>query len=634
MSLETVSVRVAYGTSSADYNLWRDPETDLLQWSEGFVEELIPQRHSGAMSYRALPTGLSDPIAFEDWSGGAGLVQEAPGAVTSKRYSYTQHVDASWGDRLYKSPALNAETGQTDSIIGQVYTTFGLYGWSNQRVYKHSGLTWDLVYNAGSAIVTQVVEFSNTVDTYLVVAQGDATDAVYSTTGAASSFTNTFTDAKAKFMAVLGHTTVEPNLLLITSTGAVSSVNAITDTPTATDQIGGTQDTVNGVEVMNGLAIFIKSGGVYTFDGLDVEEKLLAGPLFRTTNGAARMQWSGDGLLYFNWDTRILRYDPVNDAFSTVYAPEHPILNGDIPAITGTTTHIYFTQVNADGDTYVMKGNPNVGAWHTWAYIGSSAATSLLIARQGTIHASRDVVSITHGTSSAGSYILPLDGLRPEDDGAYRFEQTQGFIEGPLVDGGARAFTSRLVGGRVLGESITGARAVSFQYGLDSGALTTLMTAVQSGLSEVRNTSDLPFTQVRYRAIMDTGSAQSSPRVLSLVFDTTPFPPRKRRFTFVVELEWAPRSGRSHRATAFTKARAFLSSSVDQLVTLTDPWDGTFVGKVDVQSIGFKHKGKPTSNKRVSALYQVTFEEITETTASGTGMTWDVSDWNGGDLWN
>ena len=81
--------------------------------------------------------------------------------------------------------------------------------------------------------------------------------------------------------------------------------------------------------------------------------------------------------------------------------------------------------------------------------------------------------------------------------------------------------------------------------------------------------------------------------------------------------------------------RRHLYGAFDYPVTLTDPFRDTFIGKLqNVQSLGLKRltaAGEGADN--VVALYQVTIDEITETTEGSAEAVWDASDWNDGRVW-
>ena len=118
-------VGLAYAGATRYFNLHRDTQSGLLMWSEGVVPAFAQQQNNGALSKSALPADLSVLMAFEDWSGGAGRVNAAPGEAAPNRYSYSRGVDASWGDRLYLSPEKQALTGITGTVLKFYTSTFG-----------------------------------------------------------------------------------------------------------------------------------------------------------------------------------------------------------------------------------------------------------------------------------------------------------------------------------------------------------------------------------------------------------------------------------------------------------------------------------------------------------------------------
>lgn len=622
------------------YNLATD-ENGLMMWHEGYVPAFVQQQNNGALTSSALPADLSVLITFEDWSGGAGRVNAPPGEASPNRYSYSRGIDASWGDRLYLSPEKQALTGITGTVI-KFYTspTFGEYALASasgstttaRRVYQFSGGSWVERYDAGSDIVTDIVEYGNTVDVYLVLARGDANDIVYSIDG--TSFALTSTGNQATFLGVRGHTALNPVLVGVSATGEVAQATAI-GTFTAADQVGSAGEACTGLEVANDLMVIFKAGGVYTFDGVDVRLKLASNALYRPTNGRAHCTFNG--WVYFNFDNRVVEYDPFEDTFATVYFPEHPELNGDVTALVATTTHVYFGLTNSAGAVYVMKGHPKVGAWHTLSYRTTQTIAALHVVRNGAIHSTNDVL-LFDGGSETGYFILAQDGLRPEDDTAYRFQTTQGHIYGPLTDGGVMAMVKRLNGVRAIGENATASNIMAISYGVDmvDTSPTAGLTVNEDGLAEARITADTPFTRIHYYATMNSAGREVSPRLLSIVFDVTPYPQRRRRFDFTVALEFKPGKGLARRA-GLPAYRRHLIGAMDEQVTLTSPFRETFIGKVQaVESLGFKLNPEAGQGyaSTATALYRVVFEEITETTDDNAVMVWDQSTWNDGNVWD
>lgn len=630
-------VRLEYQDIEKSFNVITG-ENGMLLWQEGLVPALVQQQNTGGLTKDALPADLSALIAFENWSGGAGAVTADPGDSAPTRYSYSRHVDASWGDRLYKSPARNALTGITGTVV-KFYTspTWGQYAvvastalgteTAGRYIYQMSVGEWVQRYDAASDIITDLLEWANSVDEYLVAARGDSNDIVYSTDGFATA-PSTSTGNAYTFLAVRGNTALNPLLHGIKSTGAIAAATLI-GTFTASDQIGSKGERVNGVEVADNVIVILKAEGVYTYNGSAIAQKFQANTLYRATNGRAHCTFLNKVL--FNFDNRLVMYDPVQDDFETVYFPEHPELNGDITAAAGTTTHVYFTITNSAGNVYVMKGNPGVGAWHSWAYRSTNVVRSIHLQSQGNAHATNDVV-VTDGGGGTGYFILSQDGLRPEDDTAYRYETSDGFLIGCLSDAGVFSMVKRLNGVRNITEATSAAFYVSTSYMVDTSMATPVLalTSEEAGLSTARVEEDTPFTRLTYKVAMVSPTNETAPRVLSVVFDTTPYPTRRRRINFTVEVEWRPgKETGVKRADSFTAMRAFLFALVDQQVTLYDPFGSVFIGKVQsVQGLGYRQKITAPTSRGAYGLYQVVFDEIAETTPGAAELTWDDGDWD------
>lgn len=626
----TFDVKLAAGEAEETYALAESPDQPgSAAWFEGVIEEIVPQQTQGGFGYNSLPASVSLVISHEDWSGGAGLA-DAPAGTQPARYSYSRGIDASYGNTLYLSPKRQTTTG-ISTAVEQFYSspTFGEYARTAQKVYQWSGGEWVERYDAGSAILTDMEEYGNTVDVYLVVARGDLNDIVYSTSG--TSFGSTSTGNKYTFLGVRGHTSVNPVLVGVTATGGVGQATAI-GTFTANDQVGSSGEPVTGIEVANDLVIIYKPTGVYTFDGVDVFQKLYTRTLYDTTTGAVHTQMLGR--VFSNMRNRVVQYDPVNEAFSAVYLPEHRELNGSITAMTEDTVHMYFALTNREGNTYIMKGNPFVGVWHTWAYLGAVTVSAMSLIRRGYVSSTNDVLVLDYGGAGVSYFVLARDGMRPEDDPQYRFA-TSGTILGPLVDGGARAITKRLTGLRAVAEELTASRTLTVGLGIDdeNTAAVTLLTAVDPGLTTVRITAGTPFTRTHYYATMTTADDNVSGRVHSIAIDTAPYPPRKRRFTMLVALAWEQGQGNgSTKRHHFMALRRHLFQCLDQQVDFTDPFGDTFVAKLrDVRSTGVRWKTQAQESRRAAeAVYQLVLDEITETTEPSAWAVYDESDYDDG----
>jgi hypothetical protein len=616
---------------------------DILQWFAGLVEELSPQEHSGAFSYEAMPTSLSSPITFESWHRGAGhsemlsekqLGDSDTNGLAYHGYSYSRGVDASW-DRLQLSPERQETEGVTGTVIGHYSSpTFGEHLWTNQRVYEWTGLSWVLRYDAGDEVVTDVTEWSNSVGDYLMVAHGDDDDIRYSENGTSW---ETWEGQRAKYLAVRGVTALNPILVGVSSTGAVRTATTIAGDFTADDQVGLASTDVNGVEVLHDLLVVLKEDGVYTFDGTDIAQILSPTALWRSDNGSAHTV-GYNGRLYYNFGNKLMELDVLQSTLETVFSMEHPELNGTIETVTTDHRNLYLTLLNSDGNRYVMKGaeHDSHWHWHTFIYLGSALPASSIHVAAGTR---------IHGTNPAlvtadDYYILPRDSLRPEDDTNYRFDTGGGFIVGPLVDAGARVFKKFLNGARVVLEAATASRPTAISYGIDrhDATPTSLLTAVQSGLTSIDVSTEVGFTRIHYYATLSTGDNRHSPRVLAIVFDSTPMPPRRRRFTFIVEVEHMEvrRGSGDPLPYSYIARESHLYNGVDKYVTLTDLVGRTFSVKIrDVVSQGVKRKtGVHGGAHALLSNIQIIADEIIETTPSTPLAVWDQSSYDDGSVYS
>ena len=632
-------VLISHSNRELGYVIADDPQTGLLQYFPGFVEEAAEQQSQGAFDYGALPNTISTILSFENWAGGAGAV-DVPSGTSANAYSYSRGIDASWGTRLYLSPERQPMSGLTTSLT-KIYVSpsQGTYGLGGRYVYKLAGTAWAVTKDLGvGQVATDIIEYGNGTSVFVVVAQGDSTDMQYSTN--AGSSWSAATGHAFSFLTVRGTFSTVPVLWGITANGFIKSSTNVTAFSNA-DRLGHTGETVTDLLSAGGEVWAIKSNAIYSYDSVEIDDFLPSTNLTKAGNGANTYLWGVNDKFYLTFGGRLIEVDPVERKIKTVFLMQNPELNGSITAITGTSDSIYFALKNTAGDTYIIKGNPNLGVWHTWAYLGANDCNALEAQAAGGVHSTRDAIVAGYGASATVFFILPIAGMRPEDDSSYRYDTNAGVLYGPLIDGGVLAIQKYLNAGKLLASSLSATRTAVLSYATDaSTSFTTVLTAVQTGLTEA-STSSVLFNRIRYSVTLDTGSNSTTPVVVGVAFDSTPNASRRRQWTLVlnIEDEADPRGGGDKNRYSASDLLDHLIDAGSVQVTYTDYLGGVYTAKLRMlQMQGIQRKPVGKGRFAFKGTVQVIIAEIQPTltadsSASGTIFRWGASAWGGPDIW-
>lgn len=572
------------------YKIARD-NGHAIQWFEGLAEVNAPERNQTGFGYEASPAHLDSPLVYSSWEGGAGRLYAPAGSRNTNRYSYSQHVDLSYGDRAYKSPNRQASTDLTNTIIKRIFTPQGTFAIVSDEVWKYNTGTnvWDSVL--GTVAPTDILSFK----TLIVVLCGDNSYR-YSTDGS-SWTTSTATGHEYHFGKVRSGSGGSPVFWAINEDGRMNNATVVingTEDWAADTQIGDTWEAVNGLELVNDEFVILKDTGVYLYDGLTKTDLYPAATEALATNGKHHVLWI-DGMVYLNLGDKVQQYDAARRSFKQIWPvpgePAHPELNGTITAMGRTNEHVYFALKNAAGNTYLMRGDPDAGGFHSWVYLGANDCTDIAGARAGAIHASNPVLMAGFGTF-ASHYILPGPNLRPENDANYEFTTTDGLVVWPWLDGGAALHSKFMTYGKITGETLINDPAAGFDrhmvwsYAQDGSALVTdLAQAETAGVTVGVPPDAIKYTWMQARLTMVTDDTAISPVFKGGTIGSTPNPPRRRVWRGVLDLNGipaGPRSGQGKEDEFTLREHLFNASSAR--VLLYDRWGRRWVAKMhDVQ---------------------------------------------------
>lgn len=650
---------ITHNGGSLSYYLATDPQNpDLRMWQPSFLPENVQERQQGPLNYDDRPKAVSQPIAFEDFSGGAGLADAVPGTSTAVAYSYAQGVDASWG-QLCLSPQrqslslLDASSAPTTDTITGMYAspTYGVFAWSATHIYKLTNGAFTRCAVAPSSAPVSMIEYGNASATYLFLALGDTTDAIYSTDSFATS--TTVTGLQVSYFAVRGVSSTLPVLYSTTVSGATrTSTNPILFANwSLVDYIGSTGEHVHAITVANDLIWYLKQEGIWAFDGSTVQP-LAPTQLLSRSNDAKSTITHSTGFIFTEYWNRVLMLNPFTFQLSRVWAPTNPELNGTISCIAADVRYLYIFAQNANGNTYLVKydilanqPNPNgtsdtTGGAHTVAYLASTAVTCCTVvpAGIGGISTTNDTLVLASGTGLQ-YYLLPRDGYRPWEDSNYLFESTGGTLYSQWVDCGTMAYDKWINGMRIVMLNASGAQACVGSYAVDGGAYSSLLTANTNGVNvEVIGSTQVTFTRVSISLTLSTGDNRHTPRVIGCLLDVTPNPPRHRMWTLQLDLgdRQRPRSGGDGRPVAFRRAYDHLLRAVGSRCTFEDYFGSTFLVKVvNVSLSGVKRRVVQGDGRgQAVATAEVVIVEINQNGTVDDPMVWGDATGNGGTPWS
>lgn len=627
-----------------------------LMYRAGVVQPLVDQRHSGNMSYEALPTYLTNPIQFETWHGGSGHEDAGVNKQSNRNdsYSYSQGVDASEGSRLILSPEIQSVAAVSAEITHIKYLpSFGLMALAGRYVYQWDTGTaaWVQKKDMGAGhTATDIIEWANDVATYCIVA---FLDDDYSYTTDLTTWTEE--NVHVKKFAVRGTSSDVPVLWGILSDGQIQNTVAIAAASwSLQDRIGNTSTTVNSLWVQAGDLFIGKADGLYRFDGTTVTEAWVNRD-FPDENAFTQHTTYVDGHVYTNWYGRILQIQAssTDTLIAPVFKPRHEEVTGQITAIGGSEEHLYFALKNSAGNTYIMKmdpedihddkfadeGNGHPTA-HTFMYRGANDCAALQFSPIGEQHASNPTLAIHSNASDAEYVILARPGLRPWEDSNYKFDTNGGFLIGPWSDGGAQAYTKFINGARLVAEGgLTADINAILAYACDGDdtSYTNVITASEDGLSTATISTAVECTRIQYKITLDTNTDETSPVINGLIFDTTPNPPRRQAWTMGVRIgtNFRRRDGVQVKE-AFTTLRDHLLNAVEEKVTFTDV-DGTqYTVKVsDARIVALKYvSSKGGRRPGLEATMRLSIAEIVELeSAIGSPFIYGSSILGGGDVW-
>ena len=604
-------------------------ENGMRHWNEGLAPLLTPQQRITEFSYEHIPPEIDVPAAFEHWGEGAGFTEfsgthtHVPGNTTSNApqgYNYSRGLDLSFHNRVYVSPLRQSDLASTGAEVAAAPTgywyspDFGYWLMAGIYLYQYdlSSGSW-VLRDTGSGAFLSLAELNGVM--YAAISGAAYHYSTNGTTWTTSTLAGSLTNDIVDLFTVRNSSlwAMRSEVLYTTTNGQNGGVNW-----SAGVSIGSTSEQTSGMVTANAVIWVFKREGIYTYDGTTVSQLWV--PKYLVESNGKYPYVHSDGVIYVVYDTYILAVDPFRDSetplqivFPAIDVHDSQELIGEISQINGDLQLLYFTVTNDTGHTYLIKLNPGTKVFHSYAYLGEVANAACGVVGPGVQHAENPCVSLGRGTA-AFHYILPRASLRPEEDDNYEFDTsaTPGFVYGPWMAYGARAFHKFLNRGTVLGDMVTAGQTITLGYEIDaSGTVVDVLTAEDPGLVSANISGTVEFNRIRYQIEMNAVGVTQSPVLYAATLHATLNPPRRRKWSPLISLrpniELYDGSRDSQDVLVLKNA---LFAAAEQRVTLTD-WHGAAytVRMLDVQEAALMWS-QQGGEDRDEQVFQVSFAEI------------------------
>jgi len=660
----------------------------IMGYRASLADQITPQFNTASYDYASVPIEVEIPVAYEEWQGGCGfnsVEYEEAGSLT--KYSFTRGVDASYAGRLYAGPYhfQNYQIGSSDfftqgdaktPVVKFMYSPSSgrLWAIGGRKMYYHSASNlWIEQTNMALAdgyYFSDIIDFNDTLFVTVAQTSNKAPVNYYYSTNAGVTWTqSTLANSAVLFFVIRGETSSAAVLWSCDGNGRLRTNVDGTNTGGAWSNAIAmgttTNDWVTGLEVVGNYIYVFKVNSIWRSDGsdsLNVWESRSDNEVWDVNagNGSRPYVWI-DGKCYVQYGRRLLQIDAINNSLTIVWPPSAAQvgteeLDGRITGITGDSDWIYFSLVNNQGVSYIMKGQPNTTNWHTLTFTETPAIKGIYVAGSSILGSTNSW--ILYGTDATGSnpptsgtlrgVVLPKTGMLPDTDPDYKFAQSSDnqYIVGSWMDVGQASSPKLLNGARLLSRGSNESSPTTISYVIDSddyqdtfqqnvqrGDITGTVIGTSTDNDTTFNiTNEIRFNKIRYilkmtRPVGGTNVAS----VESAVLDTTIAPDRRRMFEmdFVVADDLSLKGGGKSRYGAKV-SEEFLFNSANRLITLTDIFNRTY----SVKMLSLRSSGVIPQDGRDTQVYTVSFAEINQLTDIGEVLIYDTSAWNTGRIYS
>ena len=139
-----------HSSAKVPYRLARD-ENGNVMLSTGSAQVTSSQIFSGSFSLDNINVDVNSPIAFQDWTGGAGFFEADLEDPVGRLVYYTgADIDTSWPGVAYISPKLNTGESTTQAAIKFVNSSLGLFAMTTRYVLEWTGAAWTSRLDVGA----------------------------------------------------------------------------------------------------------------------------------------------------------------------------------------------------------------------------------------------------------------------------------------------------------------------------------------------------------------------------------------------------------------------------------------------------------------------------------------------------
>jgi hypothetical protein len=353
-----------------------EDENQEKVWNEGVSPLATPQFRTSSFSYEHIPPDIDQPIAFEQFVGGCARFAAFSGEDVTQ-YNYSQRIDLSQGDRAFLSPLIKKftfDTAPTKPFNRIFESSLGLHAITDEEIYKFNKGTkqWELKEGPNSgAKYTDIKEL----DSVLYVSSGGigAKDYEFSTDGLTFAEWNQTADDIPVYLTVRGNTLWGVEATGLTKNTQDGQNSAGATAWSAGDEVGHTGETVTGLLEAADILWIFKKEAIYTFDPTAVSnavDDFYHESLLYDENGHDPFLWK-DGLIYVAYGRRLLQIDPFDNTLVPIFpvqGTDSTEVQGKISGITGDGKNLMFFVKNDRGGTYLVKGSPSEGTFHTYHY--------------------------------------------------------------------------------------------------------------------------------------------------------------------------------------------------------------------------------------------------------------------------
>lgn len=611
-------------------------------WQRSDLPDSRATRTEIDSQYGQLDSKLRVPKVFRSGHAGYGHSE----ARLPDTYHYAVNGDASLPETFLRSPQVNEITlpAGTGAISGFFELGGDLYAVGTRTIVRIDGDDVAISdYAASADLQPNPVVWKG----YAYVGLGSSG---FVRANAAGGWAVTADVAAVGF--TVGENIVDQVLVRATPTAGISLLNTAADDPTqavnwsAAITVGETSAAITGLIGLAGRLYVGKEDGFYNVDEAQRARPLLP-QLQSPTNSrnCQHLRAYGPGVLVPHlrglWlaDEAAQEFLPIQPGYQTSNLSP---ARGQITATVVDGAWVYAAAVNGAGDTTIFKGRfpapgetmPGYFVWHPWLTFPGVVCDALHVSGRKT----NPCLYFGLNTGSIGQakwVTLPRGAdANPLDDGNCR-TGTEATFYFPATDYGSPGTKKVLSALEIATERTTANDWWEFSVRADGGAWIGLGEVRESGPVTLRPAVTIAGDRLDVRATSKASSvvaAATASLLKKIVISAVERPPVVGLVNLQIRLE---RNQERPDRVPLSRAARSLLTALRELgerrtpTTLIDPWDQELYGYVLPQ----KEWGEKSSDSQNAELETVLGLQFVILEEIGGVFRWDISDWDGGDVW-